>query len=220
MRLRQLLVELRRRKVFRASALYIVAAWAAVQVADLLFPALGVPEEAIRYVWLIAVFLFPLAVIFAWRFDVSLDGITRTPPARPGDDFDPSLRRTDFALLGALVAVAMVVVFEFATQIESGAVRLDDSISAFSIAVLPFRQAGGSPLDIAMQLGVARVIEGTVLRDGDRVSIALRMHDVEKDQQVWSDRFEDELENILILQAKAAQEIANQVRVQLGPRGA
>ena len=185
-----------------------------------MFPALGVPEEAIRYVWLIAVFLFPLAVIFAWRFDVSLDGITRTPPARPGDDFDPSLRRTDFALLGALVAVAMVVVFEFATQIESGAVRLDDSISAFSIAVLPFRQAGGSPLDIAMQLGVARVIEGTVLRDGDRVSIALRMHDVEKDQQVWSDRFEDELENILILQAKAAQEIANQVRVQLGPRGA
>jgi tetratricopeptide (TPR) repeat protein len=43
------------------------------------------------------------------------------------------------------------------------------------------------------------------------------MHDAEKDQQVWSGRFEDELENIMILQAKAAQEIANQVRVQLGP---
>ena len=69
MRLRQLLVELRRRKVFRASALYIVAAWAAVQVADQFFPAIGVPEEAIRYVWLIVAFLFPLAVIFAWRFD-------------------------------------------------------------------------------------------------------------------------------------------------------
>lgn len=258
MRLRQLLVELRRRKVFRASALYIVAAWGAVQVADLIFPAISVPEEAIRYVWLMVAFLFPLAVVFAWRYDVSLDGVTRTPPSSPGEDFDPSLRRTDFVLLAALSVVAVAVVFEFATRIEPGAVRLDESISAFSIAVLPFddlsgnpdeqyfvsgmqsalidglsrvrnlrvtskvstlpyRQAGGSLLDIALQLGVARVIEGTVLRDGNRVSIALRMHDVEKDEQVWSDRFEDELENILILQARAAQEIANQVRVQLGP---
>jgi TolB-like protein/Tfp pilus assembly protein PilF len=137
-------------------------------------------------------------------------------------------------------------------------VRLDDSISPFSIAVLPFddlsgnpdeqyfvsgmqsslidglsrvrnlhvtskvstlpfRQTGGSLLDIASKLGVARIVEGTVLRDGNSVSIALRMHDAEKDEQVWSARFEDELENIMILQAKAAQEIANQVRVQLGP---
>jgi TolB-like protein len=258
MRLRQALVELRRRKVFRASALYIVAAWVTVQVADQFFPAVGVPEEAIRYVWLIVAFLFPLAVIFSWRYDVSVDGISRTPPATPADDFDPSLRRTDLALLAALSVVAVAVVFELATRIEPGAVRLDDAISPFSIAVLPFddlsgnpdeqyfvsgmqsalidglsrvrnlrvtskvstlpyRETGGQILDIALQLGVARIIEGTVLRDGDRVSIALRMHDVEKDQQVWSDRFEDELENILILQARAAQEIANQVRVQLGP---
>lgn len=258
MQLRQLLVELRRRKVFRASALYIVAAWGAVQVADLLFPALGVPEEAIRYVWLMVAFLLPLAVIFAWRYNVSLEGVSRTPPASPSDDFDASLRRTDFVLLTALSVVAAAVVFEFATRIEPGAMRLDDSISPFSVAVLPFddlsgnpdeqyfvsgmqsalidglsrvrnlrvtskvstlpyREAGGHILDIALQLGVARIIEGTVLRAGNRVSIALRMHDVEKDAQVWSERFEDELENILILQARAAQEIANQVHVQLGP---
>jgi serine/threonine-protein kinase len=84
------------------------------------------------------------------------------------------------------------------------------------VSTLPFRQAGGSLLDVAMQLGVARVVEGTVLRDGDRVSIALRMHDAEQDEQVWSARFEDDLTNIMYLQAQAAQEIANQVRVQLG----
>ena len=49
------------------------------------------------------------------------------------------------------------------------------------------------------------------------ISIALRMHDAEKDQQVWSARFEDKLENIMLMQAQAAQEIANQVRVQLDP---
>src|SRR5210317_2556985 len=107
--LRQLITELRRRKVFRAAALYIVAAWVAVQVADQFFPAIGVPDEAIRYVWLIVAFLFPLAAVFAWRYDVSLDGITRTAPASPGDDFDPSLRKTDAVLLAALGVVAASV---------------------------------------------------------------------------------------------------------------
>jgi ABC-type transport system involved in cytochrome c biogenesis permease subunit len=52
-----LIRELRRRRVFRLAGIYIVAAWVAVQVADQLFPAIGVPEEAILYVWLIVVFL-------------------------------------------------------------------------------------------------------------------------------------------------------------------
>jgi TolB-like protein/Tfp pilus assembly protein PilF len=244
--------------VLRACAVYIVAAWVAVQVAGMLFPAIGVPEEALLYVWLIGASLLPLVVVFSWYFDISADGIARTPPAVPGEDFDPSLRRADIGLLVALGVVSLALLLEFGTRIEPGAVRLDETISPFSIAVLPFddlsgdpdeqyfvsgmqsslidglsrvrnlrvtskvstlpyRQTGGSLLDIAMQLGVARIVEGTVLRDKAKVSIALRMHDAGEDEQVWSARFEDDLENILLLQARAAQEIANQVRVQLGP---
>ena len=44
--------ELRRRRVFGTVALYIIPAWVAVQVASLIFPALDIPERAIRYVWL------------------------------------------------------------------------------------------------------------------------------------------------------------------------
>ncbi|NNK32937.1 MAG: hypothetical protein HKP02_07425 [Xanthomonadales bacterium] len=258
MRFRQFFVEIRRRKVLNTCALYIVAAWVAIQVADMLFPAIDVPEEALRYVWLIAAALLPLVVVFSWRYDVSVNGISRTPPAEVGDDFNPSLRRVDYALLTALGVVAIAVSLEFGMRIEPGGIRIDNSISPFSIAVLPFddlsgnpeeqyfvsgmqsalidglsrvrnlrvtskvstlpyRQDGSSLIDIAMQLGVARIIEGTVLRADGRVSIALRMHDTQAGEQVWSDRFEDEGRNILLLQAKAAQEIANQVRVQLGP---
>lgn len=258
MPLRALFVEVRRRKVLRACAMYIVGAWVAVQVAGMLFPAINVPEAALLYVWLIAVSLFPLVVVFSWRYDVSIEGITRTPPAQPGEDFDPALRKFDFALLAALAAISLSILLQFGTRIETGAVRLGDSISRFSIAVLPFddlsgnpdeqyfvsgmqsslidglsrvrnlrvtskvstlpyRQSGGSLIDVAMELGVARIVEGTVLRNAGRVSIALRMHDAEKDEQVWSARFEDDLENVMFIQAKAVQEIANQVRVQLGP---
>lgn len=258
MRFRQFFVEIRRRKVLNSCALYIVAAWVAIQVAGMLFPAIDVPEEALRYVWLIAASLFPLVVVFSWRYDVSVNGISRTRPAAAGDEFNPALRRVDFAWLAALGVVAIGVTLEFGLRIEPGGIRIDNSISPFSIAVLPFddlsgdpdeqyfvsgmqsalidglsrvrnlrvtskvstlpyRQGGSSLIDIAMQLGVARIIEGTVLRANGRVSIALRMHDTREGEQVWSGRFEDEGENILLLQAKAAQEIANQVRVQLGP---
>ncbi|MBT8058763.1 MAG: hypothetical protein KJO33_04150, partial [Gammaproteobacteria bacterium] len=201
MRFRQFFVEIRRRKVLNTCALYIVAAWVAIQVADMLFPAIDVPEEALRYVWLIAAALLPLVVVFSWRYDVSVNGISRTPPAEVGDDFNPSLRRVDYALLTALGVVAIAVSLEFGMRIEPGGIRIDNSISPFSIAVLPFddlsgnpeeqyfvsgmqsalidglsrvrnlrvtskvstlpyRQDGSSLPDIAMQLGVARIIEG------------------------------------------------------------
>ena len=126
-------------------ALYIVAAWVAVQVAGMLFPAIGVPEEALLYVWLIVTSLFPLAVIFAWRYDVSVDGISRTPPVSPEENFDPSLRSSDLVLLAALGLVAVAITLQFGTRIEPGQLRLDESISAFSIAVLPFDDLSGDP---------------------------------------------------------------------------
>ncbi len=258
MRIGELIRELRRRRVFRAAGFYIVAAWVSIQVADLLFPALNIPEAALLYVWLIAASLLPLVVVFSWMYDLSFEGITRTPPEQPGDDFDPSLRRLDYILIAALAVVALSLTAQFGTRVAPGIGQLDDSISRFSIAVLPFddlsgnpdeqyfvsgmqsalidglsrvrnlqvtskvstlpyRQAGGKLLDIATTLGVARIVEGTVLRDDGKVRIALRMHDVEVNAQVWAGTFEDRLENIMVLQARAAQEIANQVHVQLGP---
>ncbi len=84
-------IALRRRRVFRVAALYIVGSWVAVQVASEAFPALDVPETAIRYVW-IAVFLgFPLALIFGWRYDITAQGIVRTAPSDASQAIDIDL---------------------------------------------------------------------------------------------------------------------------------
>jgi len=63
--------ELRRRGVFGTTAIYIVAAWVLVQVASETFPALNVPEYAIRYVWIGVILCFPLALIVGWMYDIS-----------------------------------------------------------------------------------------------------------------------------------------------------
>jgi hypothetical protein len=64
--LRNFVRELRRRRVFRAAGVYIIAAWVIVQVASLVFPAIDIADAAIRYVWVGAILAFPLLLIFAW----------------------------------------------------------------------------------------------------------------------------------------------------------
>lgn len=56
---RKIFQEARRRRVFRVIALYVVGAWVFLQVADLTFPAFGIQETAIRYVWLGVLLAFP-----------------------------------------------------------------------------------------------------------------------------------------------------------------
>ena len=72
------LKEARRRRVFRVAALYIVAAWIALQAADLAFPGLSIPESAIRYVWMGAILGLPVALFFGWRYDIIGGRIIRT----------------------------------------------------------------------------------------------------------------------------------------------
>ena len=61
-----LLLEARRRRVFRVAALYVVGAWITLQAADLAFPGLGIPESAILYVWMGAILGLPVALFFGW----------------------------------------------------------------------------------------------------------------------------------------------------------
>jgi hypothetical protein len=92
--------ELRRRRVYRMSGLYVVGAWLIIQVADVFFPAWGLPETALRFLIIAAILCFPIALIFSWTFDITASGVVKTEPADPGEVFDNSLKRSDYILLG------------------------------------------------------------------------------------------------------------------------
>ena len=92
--------ELRRRRVFRLAGLYIVGAWLVIQVADIFFPAWGIPETALRYLFVAAAACFPIALIFSWYYDITASGIVRTHAANADETVDLSLRRADSCLFG------------------------------------------------------------------------------------------------------------------------
>ncbi len=73
--------ELRRRKVVRVAAVYLVAAWLAIQVAATVFEPLGLPAWSLRLVIVAAALGFPIVCVLAWIFDITAKGIKRTPAA-------------------------------------------------------------------------------------------------------------------------------------------
>lgn len=137
------LKELRRRKVFRLAALYIVGAWVALQVADLAFESWDVASSALRYVWLAAILGFPIAMIFGWRYDITAKGVVRTPHRDTDSEVDLSLRRFDYLILVLLLAAVIGVIFPLIMQIGDSWLPQQSEIAGSDIqpnfiAVLPF----------------------------------------------------------------------------------
>ena len=64
--------------MFRTGALYVLASWLTLQVADVLFPGFGIPETAIQALVLAAVLGFPMALAFGWLYEIGPQGIRRT----------------------------------------------------------------------------------------------------------------------------------------------
>src|SRR5438093_5767601 len=77
--------EVKRRKVYRVAVAYIIAAGGVIQLASAAFPAWELPNWALRLVIVLLLIGFPIALILAWAFDVTPEGIRSTPTtAVPG----------------------------------------------------------------------------------------------------------------------------------------
>ena len=130
-----LFTELRRRNVFRVAAMYAVAAWLVVQIADATFEPLGVPEAAHRILILVTALGFPVALVLGWLFDWTAEGLVRTP-----DDPEQSVarlrshRRIDFVIIGALVLALGMALFGPEMEIATGEAPPIRAVAVLSFA--------------------------------------------------------------------------------------
>lgn len=137
------LADLKRRRVFRLTAVYGGAAFVMMQVADLVFPRLGLPDWTITLVVALAVVGFPVAIATAWTFETGPAGLRRTEPATTGELMsiieEPRSHRWP-AGLAALAGVALLGAgVWWTTSSARGASSYD------SIAILPFANLSGDP---------------------------------------------------------------------------
>ena len=85
-------------------------------------------------------------------------------------------------------------------------------------SIMRYRGARKPLTDVARELGVDAVVEGSVLRAGDRVRITAQLNDPARNRVLWSKSYEHDLDDVLSLQGSVAQAIAERIEVELTPQ--
>jgi serine/threonine-protein kinase len=150
--------ELKRRNVYKVAVAYAVVGWLLIQVATQVFPFLDIPNWAIRLVILLTALGFPIALIIAWAFELTPEGIRRT------EDADAAGQRSRGGIWMALVVIAAALSLGlfFLGRYSAGNARSQNpasrgsgaassgavtAVSEKSVAVLPLLNESGDPKD-------------------------------------------------------------------------
>ncbi len=155
--------ELKRRKVYRVAVTYIVVAGGIIQLASAVFPAWELPDWSLRLTVGLLLAGFPIALIFAWAFDVTSQGIRTTPtlPAKEGATAGHGHRRRNILLLiGSGVLVSAIAGFFLLP-------RADATKMEKSIAVLPFENFSDKPENAFFADGIQDDILTNLSKIGD-----------------------------------------------------
>ncbi|MEO7724531.1 MAG: tetratricopeptide repeat protein [Chthoniobacterales bacterium] len=143
------LTELKRRNVYKVAFGYGVVGWLVMQVAATIVPALHLPDSLTTAVVVIVLLSFPIAIVIAWAFEMTPDGMKRTEDISPNDKI-PQWSRTKFAIFVVGVALLAAGFMGFhlwgskpaktaaGAAAPSIATSIARAIPAKSIAVLPF----------------------------------------------------------------------------------
>ena len=133
--------ELKRRNVYKVAIAYIVGGWALSQGIAQVFPVFDVPNWAIRLIVLLIILGLPVALVLAWMFEITPEGIKRT------EDVDPTIPHTIhgawiyIAILGLAVSITLFYLGRYSATLRQ------NSAAKKSIAVLPLLNESGDPKD-------------------------------------------------------------------------
>src|SRR6266511_1042155 len=237
--------EVKRRKVYRVAAAYIIVAAGIIQLASAAFPAWELPNWALRLVIVLLLIGFPLALILGWAFDVTPQGICATPRAPPGTH-----RRRNMIMLvttGVIISAA-------------AAVFLLPRVSAYkvdkSIAVLPFldlseakdqeyfcdgmseeilhalaevdglhvvgrtssfsfKGKSVNAREVGKTLNVANVLEGSLRREGNRVRVTAELINTRNGFHLGAETYEREVQGVFLLQDEITRAIVDALKIEL-----
>jgi TolB-like protein/Tfp pilus assembly protein PilF len=255
------LAELKRRNVYKVAVAYAVAAWLLIQIATQVFPFFEIPNWAVRLVVVLLALGFPVALVLAWAFEITPEGIKRESEIEPGQSITPRTGRKLVAITAVLAVIAAgLFAFQFLHRNSTAAISQGESTSApipaKSIAVLPFENLSedkanayfadgiqdeiltrlakiadlkvisrtstlrykSAPADlreIAKQLGVANILEGSVQKSNDQVRITVQLINALNDSHLWAETYDRKLIDVFQVESDLSQKIASSLEAKL-----
>lgn len=258
-KLNQFWQELRRRKVTRVITLYAAAAFAILELTDIVAPSLGLPGWTLNLVIILLSAGFIIAVIISWIYDIQPEGgMVKTDPAEKGsaDTAPPSSRGWKIASFISFALIAALIVLNILPRTKRSEKK---ELLEKAIAVLPFindspdeekmyfingtmeaihdnlgkivdlrvvsrtsvEQYRNNPKpvqEIADEMKVSYVLEGSGLKDEENIRLNIYLIDAVHDRQIWSCTYVRKSSEIFSLQSEIAQLVASEIRALVSPR--
>ena len=221
---RKFLAELKRRRVYSVVITYAVVGWLLIQVVTQVFPPFEIPNWAERLVIVVILLGFPIALVFAWVFDLTRHGIVRTedmssvarvdisPPANATTEksiavlpFNDLSAAKDHAYFGEGIA----------EELLGALAKVDGLRVAARRSSFWFKDREAELGEIASKLNVGHVLEGSVRRDGNRVRITAELIDACDGFTIWSETYEREMHGIFALQDEITRSIVDTLKLKL-----
>lgn len=260
MNLRNFFDELKRRNVYKVAVAYGVVGWLVIQIGSTVMPTFHAPEWVAQVLVVFVVLGFPIALVLAWAFEITPEGIKRESEVAPNESIT---RRTGRRIVALTIVVAVIAAGLFAfqlfrsrlTSISAAPVRVDP-VSEKSIAVLPFDNLSRDPDNayfcegvqdeiltrlakvadlkvisrtstqhfksspenlpqIAEQLGVANILEGSVQREPNQVRVNVQLIKAATDAHLWADIYDRKLTDMFAVESDIAKTIADTLQAKL-----
>jgi len=268
--------ELKRRNVIRVGIAYVIIAWLILQFADVVLNNIEAPGWVFQVIMLVLGIGLPLALFFAWAFEMTPEGIKKEKDIERSESItNVTSQKLNYTIIGLLVLALGYFIWQSQSRqdnvapTQAGISNTTQDVSAEtseapaqtgeqepSIAVLPFINMSADPeqeyfsdgiseeilnvlvrvkglkvasrtssftykgenLDIpeiARQLKVSNIVEGSVRKSGNRVRITAQLINTSDDRHLWSDTFDRELTDIFAIQDEIANAIVSALKNEL-----
>ncbi len=140
--MREFLQEIKRRNVFKVALVYIVASWLTMQVVDVMFPALQIPDWVTSAIAVLLIIGFPFALIFAWAFEITPEGLKREKDVDRSKSItvETGKKLNQTAIVILVIAVGFLLFDKFVLHSHDEGPSIETGLADVkpSIAVLPF----------------------------------------------------------------------------------
>ncbi len=252
MNLPNFFAELKRRNVYKVAVAYAVVAWLLIQAASILFPTFDAPAWVMKVVVVAIAIGFPIALIMAWAFEMTPQGMKRTEELSPNESIPQwSGRKFAALILGLATAAGVLLLLQFTRWNPASKTPADKSIAVLPFASLSedkanayfadgiqdeiltrlskiaelkvisrtstqqYQSKPGNLVEIAKQLGVAHILEGSVQKAGESVRVNVQLIKAEGDSHLWAETYDRKLTDIFAVESEVAQRIATSLEAKL-----
>ena len=258
MKIDNFFAELKRRNVYKVAIAYVVAGWALAQGIAQVFPVFDIPNWIIRLIVLLIILGLPIALVLAWTFELTPQGIKRTETADAMPETARQKKHTWIyvVVIAGLFSIGLFFLGRYSAKNATPRQSEAPTVSQKSIAVLPFDNLSRDPDNayfcegvqdeiltrlakvadlkvisrtstqhfkstpdnlpqIAKQLGVAHILEGSVQKSNDQVRVNVQLINALTDAHLWADTFDRKLTDIFAVESEIAKAIAETLQAKI-----